>query len=97
MGKQFCVFRNCSTIDTLGKGEMPASCRNNGCNGGPFSARPECKTFMRDALPPEPPFGKMWVGAKDFSNIIKLENQRLPAPSIFLDNWRLPARAVGER
>ena|GEM_PF-6205767 len=53
MSKYRCVFRNCSTINTPGKGEMPPACAAKGCTGI-FDREPACKSFMQDLLPPEP-------------------------------------------
>ncbi|MBD3398371.1 hypothetical protein GF412_04100 [Candidatus Micrarchaeota archaeon] len=53
MGKYKCVFRNCHTLDTPGKGLMPPACVAKGC-AGIFSKKPDCRTFVQDLLPPEP-------------------------------------------
>ncbi len=53
MSKFRCVWRNSSTEPTSMKGEMPSACKLKGC-AGTFEKKPGCRTFMQDALPPEP-------------------------------------------
>ena len=90
MGKYRCVFRNCSTINTLGKGVMPPACAAKGCTGK-FENKPGCKTFMQDALPPEPIMGS---DESQFTQILPSEEGFPPPPAIFRRCMKYPTRAV---
>ena len=87
MGKYRCVFRNCNTMDAPGKGVMPPACAAKKCKGT-FSKRPECKTFMQDALPPEPII--------ELGRITPIENpfSRGMHFGILIPCKRFPSRAV---
>jgi hypothetical protein len=88
MSKYRCVFRNCNTIDTPGAGVMPPACAAKGC-AGKFEKMPGCKTFMQDALPPEPIFTVL-----KFSQITRITGGFPMPPAIRGACKRYPTRAV---
>jgi len=91
MSKYRCVFRNCSTINTPGKGVMPPACAAKGCTGK-FNAKPKCKTFMQDALPPEPIMANF-----EWGEITAIETRFDRRHSgVYITCKRFPARAVAQ-
>ncbi|MCP4646916.1 MAG: hypothetical protein GY852_04165 [bacterium] len=90
MSKYRCVFRNCNTINTPGKGVMPPACAAKMCTGK-FDKMPKCRTFMRDALPPEP---IIKINELEFTRITPNKNGFHLAPIISRRCKRYPTRAV---
>lgn len=92
MSKYRCVFRNCNTTNSPGKGEMPSSCAAKGCPGT-FEKRPVCRTFINDLSPPEPIMQKPDWGMIRVSREMPLKR---PGSMLLLGCWKHPAHAVAQ-